>query len=74
MAKKKKKISGEYGIIVNCKEANVLDYPDSAAPLVCQIKAGNKVLILSTSNKKYYEVRVSNTVTGFILKEYIKVE
>lgn len=68
----KKKI--DYGKIVNCKEADVIDNPKKDSPLVCQVKAGNMVKIISKPNKYYYGVGISNTVVGFILREYVKVE
>ena len=72
MILKKKKI--DYGIIVDCKEANVLDTPEKGSPLVCQLKAGDKIKIVSKPNKYYYGVSVSNSVTGFVSREFVKVE
>lgn len=74
MIAKKKKISGGYGTVINCKKINVLDSPDEKAPWGCQLLAGDKVFIISASNRKYYEVKVSNAVSGFIPKDNLKVE
>ncbi len=72
MTVKKKKNS--YGIIINCDEASVLDTPEDGSPLVCQLKAGDKVQILSKPNKNFFGVGISNSVIGFVSKKHIKAE
>lgn len=72
MISRKKK--SDYGRIVNCKEANVLDNPEDGAPLVCQLKAGDVVKILSKPNRNYYSIGVSNSVIGFVSKDCIEAE
>lgn len=71
-AKKQKKI--EHGVIVDCKEADALDLPEDGAPIVCQLSAGRRVLILSKPNKRYYGIGISPSVVGFVRKEFVKAE
>ena len=70
MAAKKVK----FGRIVDCEEANVLDAPEEGSPIVCQAKAGTKVVILSKPNRKFIGIGVSHSVLGFVKKEYVKTE
>ena len=69
-----KKSNDEYGIIVNCVEANVLDSPEKGSPIVCQLSAGKKVKIVAKPNRYYVTVQVSPAVIGFVSKEFIKAE
>ena len=68
-----RKTKSGYGVIVNSdKEVKVLDAPELGAPLVCQIPVGTKVKIVSTPNKSFYGIGVSQSVIGFIPKDNIK--
>lgn len=71
MTSKKQKSS--YGII-NRKEVNVVDNPRKGSPLVCQLKMGDKVKIISKPNKYYYGVGISNSVVGFVSRDYVETE
>lgn len=64
----------KFGVIVDCEEANVLDSPEAGSPIVCQIKAGTRVVVLSKPNKKFVGIGVSHSVLGFVAKEFIKAE
>lgn len=55
-------------------EVNILDSPKIGAPVVCQVSNGKKFKVVSTPNKIFIEVRISNSVTGFIEKKYFKVK
>lgn len=69
-----RKKNSEWGIIVNCEEARIYDSPDKSAPLVCQLRAGKRVKILSRPNRDFVGIGVTNSVVGFVLKDYIKAE
>ena len=69
-----KKSKDEYGVIVNCTEANVLDSPEKGSPIVCQLPAGKRVKIIAKPNRYYVTVQVSPAVVGFASKEFIKAE
>ena len=64
----------KFGRIVDCEEAKVLDSPEVGSPVVCQIKAGTRVVVLSKPNKKFVGVGVSHSVLGFVAKEFVKAE
>lgn len=64
----------KFGRIVDCEEAKVLDSPEIGSPIVCQIKAGTRIVILSKPNKKFVGVGVSHSVLGFVEKEFVKAE
>ena len=68
-----KKNKTSYAVVVNTELANVLDFPEDKAPIVCQLSPGEKVEIIS-KNKKYYKVQVSPSVTGYLDKDFVKVE
>lgn len=68
----KKTNKTEYGVIVNCEFADVLDTPEQGAPLICQLNAGRRVKKVSKPNKRFVGVEVTNSVIGFVDKEFIK--
>lgn len=55
-------------------EVDILDSPEIGAPVECQISCGDKLPVISVPNKLFVEVRISNSVTGFIEKKYFKVK
>lgn len=72
MITRKKK--SNYGRIANCKEVRVLDTPENGAPLVCQIRAGKRVKVISKPNKNFIGIGITNSVVGFIPKDNIEME
>ena len=72
MISKRKK--SNWGTIVNCEEVDVLDSPDIGSPLVCQLRAGKRIKIISKPNKNYYGVGITNSVVGFVEKDYVEAE
>lgn len=68
-----KKTKTNYTVVMDCKYANVLDYPEKGAPVVCQFSPGEKIEVIS-KDKKYYKVKVSPSVTGYLDKDFIKVK
>lgn len=72
MIKKLKK--GTIGVVCDCVEVDVLDNPEASAPLICQLPCGEKTVIVSCPNKDWVEIRVSNSVTGFIPKKNFRVK
>ena len=72
MISKRKK--SNWGTIVNCEEADVLDSPEVGAPLVCQLRAGKRIKIISKPNKNYIGIGITNSVVGFVKKDYIETE
>lgn len=71
---KNKKDKDQYGRIVNCPEAKVLDTPEVGSPLICQLSAGKRVKIISKPNKTFVGIQVSPSVYGFVKKDFIKAE
>ena len=72
MISKRKK--SNWGTIVNCEEVDVLDSPEIGSPLVCQLRAGKRIKIISKPNKNYYGVGITNSVVGFVEKDYVEAE
>ena len=72
MAKKTKK--EEYAVVVSEKDAKVLDNPTEGSPIICEVRKGRRVKILSKPNKKFYGVGISNSVVGFIHRDDVKTE
>ena len=64
----------KYGRIANCEEAKILDAPEDGAPIICQAKAGTRIVILSKPNRKYLGIGVSHAVLGFVEKEFVEAE
>lgn len=72
MISKRKK--SNWGTIVNCEEVDVLDSPEIGSPLVCQLRAGKRIKIISKPSKNYYGVGITNSVVGFVEKDYVEAE
>ena len=70
----KKIKEGMIGVIYDCAEIDVLDLPEDHAPVICQLGSGEKKVVVSVPNKDWVEIRVSNSVTGFIPKKNFKVK
>ena len=74
MATKKK---SSIGVIVSYNgstEAKVLDEPKEGTPVICELQNGRQVIVLSKPNKSFVEVKVTKTVSGFVMKDFIKVK
>lgn len=69
----KKKNSG-YIVSKDGRDVKILDNPEINAGLVCEIPDGIKVKIVSKPNKQFYGIGVSESVVGFVQKEFLKVE
>lgn len=59
--------------IVICSNLNVRKEPTTGATILQIITKDTEVKILDDVNETWYKVRVSEIVTGFCMKEFIKV-
>ena len=59
--------------IVTCKLLNVRKEPSTVSEILSMIHKDTEVKILEDINEVWYRVRVSESITGFCMKEFIKV-
>lgn len=61
------------GKVVNCSRLNVRKSADINAKVVCEINAGEEVIIEETL-EQFYKVLLGNGKKGFCMKKYIKIK
>ena len=59
--------------IVTCKLLNVRNEPSTVSEILSLIHKETQVKILEDVNEVWYRVSVSESITGFCMKEFIKV-
>ena len=63
------------GIIYNCESAKVYQDPEEGSPLVCNLLCGTHIEVNSAKGgKQFYGVDVIENVSGFVKKDYIRLD
>lgn len=67
-------VTDKVGEVSGCDKLRVRMHPNANANIVCEIKAGTKVLIYDeSSTDKYYKICTEAGAEGYCMKEYISV-
>lgn len=62
------------GVVHRCDRLNVRVKPNANAEVICRINEGEKVQIdVEQSTNDWYKVKVSDSIEGYCMKQYISV-
>lgn len=61
-----------YGIVCGCARLNVRKESDKTSTVICEITAGDQLMIVDESDEAFYKVRTSAGVEGYCMKQFIE--
>lgn len=63
------------GVVKGCIKLNIRENPDIEANILCEVKAGSKLMIdLDKSTKEWLSVCTETGIEGFCMKKFVAVK